>query len=511
MPAAPFTSLIFRGDVSLEDVDAATQPECFHDLNLDQLVDNVCANHQRTNLEHFFWLLPGSIEAIRYRQDALRQAAQPAVREAVTAFAEGFTNVRIGQSEEKHLRYDLQRQRVHLDTALDYCATVKSFAEQLSGVALESEAFDSLRAHVTDYVASDAFGELEADAHRVSAALAQVTYLLQIRANRIRVRHYEEHPDLSREVAELFDRFRETQDRLEQRPRRWTSGFGHVEAAVLGHVAQLFPEQFGLLANFCEKHQRFVERALGRLGREVHFVIAWLDFTDRLDTAGLSTCYPELSTERELQVEDTYDAALAATLEGAPVVTNDVRLEGEDRIIVVTGPNQGGKTTFARAIGQIHYLTALGCPVPGSRARIPVVDRVLAQFERQEIPDSDRGKLKDDLIRMRQLLEAATPQSLVVLNEVFSSTATDDALALAQRVLDRLLDLDCFGVCVTFLDELADDNPRIVSMVAEVDPDDPSVRTFLLNRRPADGKAYAASIARKYGLTPQLIRERVAS
>ena len=95
------------------------------------------------------------------------------------------------------------------------------------------------------------------------------------------------------------------------------------------------------------------------------------------------------------------------------------------------------------------------------------------------------------------------------MNESFSSTTVDDSVLIGTEVLHRIIAIGCIAVYVTFLDELASLDPVCVSMVGEVAPEDPTQRTFRFTCRRADGMAYAAALADKYGLTHNALLERI--
>lgn len=506
---AGFRSILFgAGDVDLADV---REPDVFRDLNLDQVVGAIVGQDEY-DLRPFFHAPLRDVDAITYRQEVFHDLETDAVRAAVHAFAEQARRVRqhLTLVETQHYRYETERW--FLDAAEIYCDAVVALRDALNGLELGSRGLRSLSAFLVDYTRSEGFASLRADARLVLEGLARVRYTLRIRGGRVTVSRYEGEVDYGVEVEETFARFRRgVVD--EHRLLLPDSGtMDHVEARIAERVARLFPEEFRALDEFCARHVGFLDARIARFEREIQFYLASLEYVEGLGKSGLAFCYPAVSTRaKEVDVEGGFDVALATALSGdrGALVANDVRLHGPERVLVVTGPNQGGKTTYARMVGQLHYQAALGLPVAARRARLFVPDRIFTHFEREEDISTLRGKLDDELLRVREILEHATGDSLIILNEIFASTTLADSLLLGTEVLDRLLALGCPAVCVTFVDELASLGEETVSMVATVAPDDPSERTFRIVRRPADGRAYALAIAAKYGLSYERLRSRV--
>lgn len=513
--ASPFRSILFTDAEQRSEPERLAAPDFFGDLNLDQMVDVVTDGQEEYELNAFFFAPLDSVAAITYRQEVFQDLEGTPLFGCLGSFAQRMRSVRKHLAQAHELRYPYQKQRWFLDSAAIYGDAVTCLVDDLARADVTSAGFLGLSEYLTAYVKSQSFVSLTADMKQLYHDLGDVTYCIHVKGARVSVSTYEGQPDYSEEVQATFEKFEHgpAKDYREESKGKVWPDMNHVEARILDLVAQLFPEPFASLTRFWETHQSFLDLTLARFDREVEFYLAYLDYLQPLRSAGLPFCYPEVSaTSKEISATATFDLPLAHKLrhQGVPVVLNDFSLGGRERVIVVTGPNQGGKTTFARAFGQLHYLASLGCPVPGRDASLFLCDRLFTHFEREENVKTLSGKLQEDLIRVHRILEQATSNSIILLNEIFTSTTLHDALLLGERVLRQIIGLDLLCLCVTFVDEWASLGPTTVSMVGLVAPDNPAVRTYKIIRKPADGMAYAAALAEKYGLTFEQLRDRIA-
>ncbi|MDR3311324.1 MAG: hypothetical protein LBS90_08280 [Oscillospiraceae bacterium] len=275
-------------------------------------------------------------------------------------------------------------------------------------------------------------------------------------------------------------------------------------------VARIYKDVFNDLDGFCAEYLEFVDDALRRFAREVQYYLLWNDFLAPMRESGLPFCYPKIVAGGEnLYIKAGFDVALAMKLRRAGVVTNDFELNMPERIIVVTGPNQGGKTTFATAFGQANYIAALGLPLPGEDARLCEFDAIYTHFGKPEDDDLQNGQLRDDVVRLHNILTRATKSSVIIVNEIYASTTVADALPLAGKMMDAISKLGCPAVVVTYLDELADRGEDTVSMVFLIDEDNPEHRTFKIVREAPQGVAFAMQIAGKHNMTYEQFSARL--
>ena len=514
VPPLSFRSILFLDPQPNYDIDNLEAPACLSDLNLDQVIDSVIEGRDEYNLKPYFYTPLQNVNAVNYRYDVLRDLENRTLRGHIHSFAEKMRQMRACSVQMGKLYYKRQKQRWFLDAVDLYSSTVTELCRALTRLELSSQGLRGLRGYLAHYLESEAFKTLVAHTQKLKSDLKEISYSLSINGRQISVGECNSELDYGADVLRTFEKFSQGAAKEFRFDQHDTLDMNQVEAAILDIVAQLHPDTFLSLEEYFGRHKDYLDSVISTFDREVQFYLAWIECIERFQQAGLTFCYPSVSVEsKEVHGSNVFDLALASRLipEHSRVVTNSFFLHDPERIVVVSGPNQGGKTTFARTFGQLHYLASIGCPVPGSEARLFLFDQLLTHFEKEEDIQNKTGKLEDELIRIHHILQYATPNSILIMNESFLSTTLKDALFLSREITQKIMQLDMICISVTFLDELASMSNTTVSMVSTLDPKDPALRTFKIVRKPADGLAYAAAVAESYRLTYKSVKARILS
>ncbi|MEO7586609.1 MAG: hypothetical protein ABIS84_01125 [Arachnia sp.] len=488
------------------------------DLRLDHVLASLSDGGRDSLMVELFTCRPEDPDTVEYRQEVCRDLRDPVVRLALATFRQGMGRIdeRVRSATKSSAsEYHWQQRRRLAEAMADYAQLVLDLRSGLDDTALRSRGMHSVHAYLERYATSREFQELSASTAAVIEALDRVRFRIVMEMGQIVVTPAEEAGEYNEQMADLFSRFQDGDaEKHAGKGREKDPGITHVTAGVVAQAARMAPEPFTVLEEHCRRNADFRDATLVTLARESGFYLAYLDAIAPLEQAGLAFCRPVITVDgKRLEARDAFDLALALQLvaKEEPVVTNDAQMEGPERVLVITGPNQGGKTTFARMIGQLHHLASIGLPVPGRVVELPLVDQVLTHFERVEGVGDPTGKLEEELVRLRRMLEIATPRSLVILNEAFTSTSLQDARELGRRVLEKIIAEDMVAVYVTFVDELSRLGPATVSLVSQTAPEDLNKRTFTVSRQRANGTARALALAARHGLTLVQLLERIPS
>lgn len=506
-----FTSILFENAENAFDEELA-EPSFFQDLHLDQIVAAITDEKKEYNLKSFFYVTLKNLETVNYRHQIFQELENSLVKHVINVFAQNMQAMRGKIEQANKLKVNLQKQSWFLDAVVIYCDAVNGLVNELKTIDLQSKGFLAFRDYLITYANSSHFKQLSEEVKSLKTDLSNIRYCLHITGSGFKVSKYASEEDFTKEVEKTFEKFKSNDTRDFKNNDSKSLEMNRIEEKVIEFVSQLYSDIFLHLSQFCERNRDFLDKTITTFDREIQFYITYLDFVGTFKQAGLKICYPRLSQDtKEIVNEEGFDLALANKLlkEHKPLVCNDFFLTDKERVFIISGPNQGGKTTFGRTFGQLHYLANLGCPVQGRKANLFLFDKIFTHFEKEENIQDLRGKLEDDLVRLHEILEEATPNSLIIMNEIFTSTTLKDAIFLGKKLMEKIIQLDALCVCVTFIEELAFMGEKIVSMVSTVVPENPVLRTYKILRKPPDGIAHAVLMAEKYGLTYNRLRERI--
>ena len=256
---------------------------------------------------------------------------------------------------------------------------------------------------------------------------------------------------------------------------------------------------------------------------EILFYIRFSELCDKIKAKGLPLCKAQAVNryERICNAHDLYNLKLAIrAIEGeeGEIVTNNFSFNEDGRIYILTGPNRGGKTTITQAVGLAFLLAQSGVYVPASAMTFSPCDNIFTHFPADENDTMDLGRLGEESKRLSEIFESATKQSLLLLNESFATTNVSEGMYIAKDVIKAMRYLGVRCIFNTHMHDLARNldevnkitqgESKVESMVTGVEN---GSRSFKIAIAPPQGISYAKDIALKYGVTFEIIKDKLDS
>jgi DNA mismatch repair protein MutS2 len=224
-------------------------------------------------------------------------------------------------------------------------------------------------------------------------------------------------------------------------------------------------------------------------------------------------CLPEFSEAAELRLEAARHPVLEDKLrrENRVIVPMSLALGGEERLLVISGPNTGGKTVALKTTGIAALAAQAGIPVAAQRAVLPLFDRVLVDIGDEQSIAADLSTFSAHMLNLKGMLEQATLKALVLVDEMGTGTAPEEGAALAVALLEEFHKKNCFVLATTHHDRLktyASTTPGVVN--AAVEFDDVNLRPTYRLIVGVPGGSSGIAIAQRLGLSTAIV-ERARS
>jgi hypothetical protein len=216
-------------------------------------------------------------------------------------------------------------------------------------------------------------------------------------------------------------------------------------------LSKLNDRGIDLAGNALAQSVDHIQSYFNMLRTELAFYIGCINLHERLGQIGVPVSFPVPATpeDRRHSFSGLYDICLALVMERG-IVGNDLKADGKE-LIIITGANQGGKSTFLRSIGLAQLMMQCGMFVPAEAFRSSVCDHIFTHFRREEDIVMSSGKLDEELSRMSAIVDNITSNSMVLLNESFAATNEREGSEIARQIVSALLEK---RIRVTFVTHL---------------------------------------------------------
>ncbi len=487
---------------------AENLPSFFQNLNLDAIFLPWYDGTIPENIKELLFSFPHDTSIIAYRQEIYQDLEKPTVYLGFTEFRKGFAEA------ERLLNYrlqsdnPLQQGKYYLDAAILYYQTIKGLYYTLKEHAV-STALTTLLPILAAYLERKDYYEFCLHAENLKLKLEAIYCTLSIDGNVVKVSFQQSTEDYFETVQKVF---REGEIGIPSICLFNQPVLNQFEGRLMSLVEKEYPKLCKEVLSFAAVSHPLVDEILMRLYKESDFYLSGHSLTERLKEKGFKLTYPQVQKQGTVNLQGICDIKLALTAGKAKeIALNNLLLQEDSQGAFITGANQGGKTTFARSVGQTIYLAMLGMPVIAKKAMLCHFSGIYTHFTVEENQLVNNGKLLEELHHLKEILVSAPDNCFYILNEMFSSTTAADTYELTNLLLPQIFQKYGIVLCVTHVPELARRRDKMTSLIASVREEDGYKRTYKIEPGEAVLSARAIDIALKYHLSREQIKERMAN
>ncbi len=262
---------------------------------------------------------------------------------------------------------------------------------------------------------------------------------------------------------------------------------------------------------------------------QMSFYIGAKRIIDAVRARGLDMCRPKYlkMEERRLDAKGVFDLSFYTQMVSSDpmgslkdkIITNDCKMDDDGRFFVLTGANNGGKTTYTRAIGIIQVMAQAGIYVPCTSCEISPVDFIYTHFPKEEEVGLNTSRFTQECKQFKVTVDNATRYSMLLLNESIQSTTPTECVFIATELTKIFRCIGVRGVYATHLLELAknldklnaevEGDTRLVSIVTTVDTTADNKRLYRIVRSAPQEFGYAQTIYKKFGVSFEEVQKRM--
>ena len=543
------------------------EDDAFHDLGLDVITKEVSSEpREQSIIANILSHLSEDPDVTNYRQDVFDDLKNlPDIREKISElfekieFNKQYGVIRKSKDEVEGLWFLMHR----LNQYRDYITCVDALKECLGDERIKSQGLKDYRSYIDEVYADAHFNELKKDLEKLTKETSEIQSVTigmnlnsRLEATSMGIVSVNNKPFKKSNIVSNFadgisgDKIKEGNEwngdmhyRVVEKqggqsftgvmtemikatnPLVRSASSSTTTSIASGDGIANSPAQFDTVLNrmldvmaksLRRTLDKYSEMALSEVADvipEFIYYIRFIDFLSKIESKGFKLTKPKAVPKGDvsMQAKGFYNFKLAMNLlTPKDLVVNDLDFDNDHTIYILTGANRGGKTTATQGIGLLYALAQGGVQVPADSFEFAPADCIYTHFPADEDQTMDLGRLGEECIRFKEIFNEITDDSLILMNETFSTTSFEEGYYIACDSIKALLTKGARTIYNTHMHKLGIDaedfskdfKKKASSLIVKSDG---GKRSFKLAIAPPEGSSYAADIAKKYGVTYEML------